>query len=94
MLGVTAAPVVGSFVAFTVVQRAVIGQGVDPVGVTSVLAPAAALVVPNLAFMASRGGIKVNPFLVGTAYATVVAEIYRQLGTRSYKYNMGRKNGL
>lgn len=83
-----------SFVAFTAVQKAVVGQGVNPIGITSVLAPAAILAVPNIAYMATRGSFAPNAFLVGTAYATVVAEVYRQFGTRSYKYNIGRKNGL
>ena len=81
-----------AFVAFGAVQKAYSGS--DMSGLTSIIVPAAVLTVPNVAFMAARGGLTVNPFLVGTAYATVVAEIYRKFATRNYKYNPGHRNGL
>jgi hypothetical protein len=83
-----------SFVAYTAVQKAAIAQGVDPVGLNSVLVPFAALAVPNVAYMAAKSAFKPNAFLVGTMYATIVSEIYRKFDTRTYKYNYGHGNGL
>jgi hypothetical protein len=71
-----------------------VAQGVDPISAKSTFGAFAVMAVPSIAMMAAKKSAAPNPWLVGSLYALAVGEMYRLLTVRTYKYNMGHRNGL
>ena len=75
-------------------QKVLVSQGVDPISAKATLGSFAIMAAPSVAMMVAKKSAVPNPWLIGSLYAFAVGEMYRLMAVRSYKFNLGHRNGL